>query len=159
MANVLVVYFSETEHTARAAREVARRLGGEIDPIVPVVRRQRSALGKVFHALMGHADRVQNSARDPARYGLVIVATPVWAGRLPPPVRGYLARAGGRIRNVGFLVTCGGAGAQRVLRTLRTEVGRAPMAEVTITDADRRTGADLKKLAAFADMLRETRAA
>ncbi|RAI03819.1 hypothetical protein DLJ53_04930 [Acuticoccus sediminis] len=159
MRNLLVVYFSETGHTARAARDVALRLGGDLDRIVPLMPQKSSPLAKAFAALMGREELVHNPARNPSEYAVVVIASPVWAGRLPPPVRGYLGKVKGRLGAVAFLVTCGGGGTRAAFRCMRDAAGRPPIAQVTITDADRRSGMDAGKLATFADMLREERAA
>lgn len=158
MPDVLVAYYSETGHTAAAATRVARMLGGDVERIVPASSRARSMLAKALAALLGREEGVA-SPRDPGAYRLVIVATPVWAGRLPPPVRGYLARVRGRIGSTGFIATSGGTASARTLRAMRDAVGHSPLAEVTISDADRRSGADSAKLAAFADVLRKRRQA
>lgn len=154
MPNVLVVYFSETGHTARAAKDVARRLGGDLERILPVASRRKSKLAKMFAALLRREEAVHVPAKDPADYRTVVIATPVWAGRLPPPVRSYLAKTRGHIRDAGFIATSSSAGSAGTLKDLRAAVGRAARAEVTITDADRRSGADAAKLAAFAETFR-----
>ena len=159
MPDVLVAYYSETGHTAAAATRVARMLGGDVERIFPASGSARSMLAKALAALLGREEGVASPARDPGGYRLVIVATPVWAGRLPPPVRGYLAKVRGRIGAAGFMATSGGAGSARTLRAMREAIGHAPLAEVTISDADRRSGADSAKLAAFADVLRKHRQA
>lgn len=154
MIDLLAVYYSETGHTARAARDVARRLGGDLERILPLWPARGSKLTKGVAALLGRETAVHGPWKDPARYDVVVIATPVWAGRLPPAVRGYLAKVDGRITQVAFIVTCTGPDSHGVLRALREGVGRPPVAEVTITDADRHSGMHEAQLASFADSLR-----
>ncbi|MCF3934830.1 hypothetical protein L1787_15610 [Acuticoccus sp. M5D2P5] len=159
MTKVLVVYYSETGHTAHAARYVAHRLGGVLERIVPLSRERRSKFSKVIDALMRRVGAVHKPAKKPADFPILVIATPVWAGALPPPVRGYLTEVSGTVGDVGFIVTGASAGSGGVMRALRHAVGHAPIAEVTITDADRRNGTEAAKLVSFTDALSVERAA
>jgi multimeric flavodoxin WrbA len=91
---VLVVYYSLTGNTARVARDVARRTGGDIESI------RDSGYGVGFtgyikaaiDAVRGASSQPGPLARNPRDYALTIVGTPVWVGHMTPPVRGWLQR-------------------------------------------------------------------
>lgn len=154
MSDVLVAYYSTTGHTAQAAKDIARRLHGDLERIIPRAPRRTSMFSMALAALLRRKDDVLPPAKDPADYRIVVIATPVWAGSLPPPVRGYLAQVRGRIKAAGFVATSSSANARGALKALRGALGREPIADVTISDVDRRSGQDAAKLATFADALR-----
>ena len=81
--NVLCMYYSRTGNTKRAMEEIAKALNAELAEI---------------------QDGVDRSG---AKGRLVIVGTPVWAGRCSAPVRGFLKQNGRDIRNASYVVTRG----------------------------------------------------
>lgn len=88
MADILVTYFSRSGSTKRAVLELAERLKADVDSIQALVS-YAGAQGfrrGVWQALLRIAPEVAFD-RDPARYALVVVGSPVWAGRPAAPVR------------------------------------------------------------------------
>jgi flavodoxin len=89
MAHILVVYYSLTGHTRQVARQIAETCGADIDPIVDVAGRQYRPwdmfrLG--MQAIFRRGDDIREAIFDPSDYDLVVIGTPVWAGRMASPV-------------------------------------------------------------------------
>jgi len=88
------VYVSRTGHTERVARTVFEALSGDIELITEPVNRK----GIIGWMRSGG----QNSRREvaeinitqynPGDYDLVVMASPVWAGAVSAPMRGYMTQ-------------------------------------------------------------------
>lgn len=108
MANILCVYYSRTGHTEELMRKMAQQLDCEIVKLEDGVNR-RGLSGWITSGLQAVARKVppvkkpeiQQRLKD---YDLVIVATPVWAGRCCAPVRSFLQQFGDDLRRVAYVV-------------------------------------------------------
>jgi len=89
---VLVVYYSRTGNTRRAAEIIAARLGAETEEIID----HRSRDGPIGWLLAGrdggrkNLTEIEPPRQDPSGYDLVVVGTPVWNDNVSAPVRTYL---------------------------------------------------------------------
>ena len=97
---VLCVYYSRTGKTRAAMEEVSAALGGELvelDDGVNAVRKSTRFL-KPFAA-----------KGEVKTYDLVVIGTPVWAGRCSSVVREFLKKYGRDCRRVAYVITRGTA--------------------------------------------------
>src|SRR5689334_1413901 len=113
----LIVYYSLTGNTARVAHDLAQRLGGELESIRD---REHGAgiLGFIkcsFDALRGTKVDIAPIFRNPRDYSLVIVGTPVWAGKMTPAMRTYLQQFRGQFRQLVFFTTSGNTDVERLV--------------------------------------------
>ena len=94
--STLIVYFSLEGNTAYIADELARRLEADTLRLVPREAYHTGGFKKYFwggkSAVMSEAPELEPYDVDPAGYDLIILGTPVWAGRCAPPLRTFLAR-------------------------------------------------------------------
>ncbi len=97
MRDVLVVYYSRSGTTDVVARALATALGADLDRITPAVSYAGAAgfVRGLWHALRRIGPPIRKRF-DPAPFKTVVLCSPVWAGRLPGPVRTYLQEAGRR---------------------------------------------------------------
>ena len=117
---ILVAYYSLSGNTARVARDIAARVGADIESI------QDPGHGVGFFGyLKDSLDALRNIpakigplAKNPADYALTIVGTPVWAGHLTPAVRSYLQQTQGRLGKVAFFVTSGNTGVAKIVPSI-----------------------------------------
>ncbi len=109
MSDVLCVYYSRSGNTKAAMEEVARALDAELVALDDGVDRSglrgylrsgRDAMRKATRALA--PVETEKALSD---YRLIIIGTPVWAGRCASPVRGYLKRRGLEMDRVAYLLT------------------------------------------------------
>jgi len=155
MGDTLVVYFSRSGVTQKLAADLARRLGADLVLVRPLgsYRGTGGYLRGVWQALQGHAPPVE-PLRDATRYSLVVIGTPVWVGRLSPPMRSYLRSLRRRLRSVAaFWVSGSGAPYKAVAAEVEQLTGQAPVATVSFSQHEVKRGA-AAKLEAFADALR-----
>jgi flavodoxin len=116
MTKILVTYYSLTGNTARVARDIAARVGADIESI------QDRGHGVGFFgflkdsldALRGIPAKIEPPAKNPGDYALTIIGTPVWAGNMTPAARAYLQQAQARLGRVAFFVTSGNTAVARV---------------------------------------------
>jgi flavodoxin len=136
--NALVVYFSRTGTTRKVAETIASSLGADIEAIHEPQNRLgfRGYLRSAFDATLSRWVPTDAVGRDPTRYDLVIVGTPVWGWSLSAPVRAFLAAHARRLPKVAFFVTEGGSGDRRVFEQMAQVVAADPLATLALVQRD-----------------------
>jgi len=86
MPYTLCVYYSRTGNTEKIMGEIAAALRCELVRPLPPVKPIKTAFPLGV-------------------YDLVIIGTPVWAGRCSAPVRSFLSQYGGELRRVAYVIT------------------------------------------------------
>jgi flavodoxin len=148
-AKALVVYYSLTGNTARVARDIAKRTRADLESI----RDRDHGAGffglvqNAIDALRNATTRIASLAHDPAEYGLIVIGTPVWAGRMTPAIRAYLERTRGRFGRVAFFTTSGNTSVERLLPALEAA------AQVHAVGASGFNARELKDPKAYEDKL------
>ncbi len=136
MKRTLIVYHSRTGHTRRVAQALGRRLDADLDEI-RIVQPLDGIAGYAMcaiEAIAGLAPALRPMHRNPAAYELVLIGTPVWFWSLSSPARSWLERQPLKHR-VAFFCTMGGSGAQRVFATMQELTHRAPVATLSLLEA------------------------
>lgn len=111
--NSAVVFFSYQGNTRRIAQELASELGSDLIELQPL-RRRRPIMEPVDFVWGGVQVRmpatpgISHPEFDLDAYDLLIIATPVWAGSIAPPVRTFLESHEFFRKQFGFLVTYAG---------------------------------------------------
>lgn len=108
MANILCVYYSRTGHTEKLMRNMAQELDCEIVKLEDGVNR-KGLSGWITSGLQAVARKVPPVTKPETKqrlkdYDLIIIATPVWAGRCCAPVRGFLQQFGDELKRVAYVV-------------------------------------------------------
>lgn len=109
MANILCVYYSRTGRTRKLMQEIADQLGCEIVKLEDGVNRSGPG-GWLLSGLQAVSRKVppvkELQTKLPLKeYDLVIIGTPVWAGRCSAPVRSFLLQHGEELKKVAYLIT------------------------------------------------------
>ena len=109
MANILCVYYSRTGRTAKLVGEIAQRLECEIVRLEDNV--DRKGLSGWFLSGLQAVSRKVPPVKQPEtklklkEYDMIILATPVWAGRCSAPMRSFLQQFGGELKCVSYVIT------------------------------------------------------
>lgn len=109
MSDVLCLYYSRSGHTRQAMEEIAQALDAELVELTDGV--DRSGLRGYFRAGMEAMRRATRplepftTERPLHEYRLVLLGSPVWAGRCASPVRALLKRRGLELERVGYVLT------------------------------------------------------
>lgn len=155
MKPCLVVYYSRTGMTAKAAGALARACGADLQQIRDL-RPRTGMLGIVrsaYEAARGACPGIAPGRYNPADYALTILGTPIWLGRVSSPLRSYIARNRARFNRVAVFCTMGGSGGERALADIAILCGKEPLATLALTERQIRDGQHEQMLLAFARRL------
>jgi len=115
---IRIAYFSRTGHTQKVATALAGLVNAELVRIEPQ-REFNIALG-AMKAWLAMKSPIRPCTTDLAGTDHLIIATPVWAGKVPPFVNEYLsAVTGGTGKPFHVLVEMGGRGDQSAIAVVR----------------------------------------
>jgi flavodoxin len=125
----LVTYYSKTGNTKEVAKQIAKELNADIDEIVDKTNRDGfiNYIKSGFHALRKKLTKI-TTKKDPSNYHLVIIGTPIWAGREAPAVRTYMKE--NNLKKVAFFCTAGGK--QSLAFKNMEELSQKPLAKLEI---------------------------
>jgi flavodoxin len=108
----LTVYFTRSGNTEMVVKKIHESIGGEVELISEQV--SRKGIVGWLKTGSGNAKRevaeIGETQYDPADYDLVILASPIWAGTVSSPMRGYIAENREKLgRTAVFLTNDSGA--------------------------------------------------
>lgn len=114
MSDILCIYYSRTGRTKKAMEEIGSALGAEVIRIRDGVER-RGWIGWLRCGLdamrRDTAPVIRFETERPLeKYRLVIIGTPVWAGRCSAVVRSFLKAYGKDLHRTAYVVTRGSDG-------------------------------------------------
>lgn len=122
----LVVYYSRGGNTRKVAEDLSKELKCDIEEIQDTVNRS-GPMGWLNCARQARAaalTKLQPVKNDPAKYDLVIIGTPVWAGHVSTPVRTYIADNKDKLKKVALLVTEGNRGDETTVKDMEEISGK-----------------------------------
>jgi menaquinone-dependent protoporphyrinogen IX oxidase len=96
----LVVYYSKEGSNLFLAERIAKRLNADIEEIRPRVNSFPLFLMGIHFGIKPLKHRV-------ADYDRIILCGPIWVGRFIGPLRGFVNRYRGQIRQLVFVTCCG----------------------------------------------------
>lgn len=129
----LVIYYSQTGNTRKAAEAVAAKLGADLAEI-PCDRYPWSVRGLVragHDSVHREEPEVGRIDPDPSGYDRWVVGGPTWVWGEAPPVRTLLDWREPPRGGVAFFTTCGAEMTDRPLRRMAETAGAMPIAEHT----------------------------
>ncbi|MBN2335141.1 NAD(P)H-dependent oxidoreductase [Candidatus Bathyarchaeota archaeon] len=153
----LVVYYSRSGVTRKAAEEIASRLHANLDEIKE--QKDRSGIIEWLKAAREATQRqipeIEPPKKEPDDYDHVIVGTPVWAFTMSSPVRAYLTRHRG-LKSVSFFCTNEGM-VGSTFKDMEAETGAKPAAMLNLLKKAVLSGDFTGKLDLFIEELRAKR--
>lgn len=149
---ILLAYYSWKGHTEKIATALAGLLGAELVQIQPAGNLH---IGReAMKAFFGWSSPIRPAKFDLAGVDVFIVATPVWAGKVPPFVNEYLsAVTGGSGKPFYVIAEMGGSGDRSAIARVRKALeakGMRFVSSVTTLEKDVESGAFVKTLETFA---------
>lgn len=153
-----IAAYSFSGHTSDAAARLAELLGASASS--EAIRPTTEPRGLPGFLRMGwgaiRGDSWPIAAPQPPGEGckVLVVGTPIWAGRMPPPVRQYLKQGSAGYPAVAALVTHGGSSPARLLGEITKLSGKPAAASVALSDEDRKHDRVGVKIEAFAAAVR-----
>jgi len=84
----LVVFYSWQGHTGRVAKALATRLGADLVQVE--AEKESGMFGKAMGAFLGRSAPIRPVKSDLSGVDFLVLASPVWAGKVPPYVNRYI---------------------------------------------------------------------
>jgi len=138
----LVVYYSRSGNTKKVAEEISNRIKCDIEEIIDNKNR-KGIIGWLRSGRDAHSKKlttIKEIIKDPSKYDLVAIGTPVWAGLMAPAVRTYIYENKGKFKNVGFFCTCGSSpGDIKTFEEMEDYIGITPLSKLSITTKELKT--------------------
>lgn len=145
---ILVIYYSRTGVTRSVAEAVSQALSERdgVDVATEELKEPVDRSGFLgylrsgFDAMRKKQATIEPIGMDPWSFDVVVVGTPVWAFKVSPPVRTFLARKADRMKNTAFFCTMGGSGEKGTFREMEALCGCAPLAKMALREKDVKSG-------------------
>jgi flavodoxin len=105
-----VVYYTRTGNARFVAETIAAEIGSDVEEVIDMKKRSGilGYLGGGRDAWQGKETQIAPSKKSPADYELIIIGTPVWAGRSTPAISTYLKKNDLSGKKIAVFFTQGG---------------------------------------------------
>lgn len=134
----LVVFYSRTGTTKKAAEDISKTLKCDIEEIIDL--KNRHGLWGYFisgkDAGLKKLTKIKETLKNPKDYDLIIIGTPVWAHNMAPAVRTYLSQNKELMKKVAFFCTFGCSGAHSAFKNMKNVCGKAPVALLALKTSE-----------------------
>jgi menaquinone-dependent protoporphyrinogen IX oxidase len=152
-SRILVVCYSRSETTAEFAGRLAAELDGDYERLQETEFHRRTGpfgyLRSILDVLRKRPANLQPMKHALSDYDVVLVGTPVWAGRASTPVSTWLSQHWHQIHTAAFFCTMGSRGSEDTFTQMRLLARRAPIATCAISARDMQGDAAVEKVARF----------
>ncbi len=98
---------TRTGNTGKVAKKVHEAIGGDIELITEKMNR-KGIIGWMKTGSQNSkraVGEINPTEHDPSEYDLVILASPVWAGSVSAPMRGYMTQNAGKLTRTAVFLT------------------------------------------------------
>jgi len=149
---VLIAYYSRTGNNEKLANELQAKLECDVEKIADTVNRKGvwGWLEGGYQASRKKMSRIEPIKKDPGEYGLVIIAYPLWAGRMPPPTRTYISENKNKFNRVALVSVSGrGKGNGGAIPDFEAAVGKPPSTILLLSQLELRRGRYEERLQEF----------
>jgi flavodoxin len=137
----LVVYYSRSGNTKKIAEEISNKVKCDIEEIIDNKNR-KGLIGWLISGRDAHSKKlttISEIKKDPSKYDVVAIGTPIWAGLMAPAVRTYINENKGKFKNVAFFCTCGSSGDVKTFEDMEDYIGITPLSKLVIIAKDFQT--------------------
>lgn len=138
MKKILVVYYSRTGNTEKVAKDIAKVLNADVEKLID--KKDRSGvtgyLGGGKDAAAGNLAEIEPLKKDPSKYDLVIIGTPVWAWTMSPAVRTYITRNKDNLKQIALFTTAGGTGPDKIIKKMEELAGKKAVTSAGFVEDD-----------------------
>lgn len=128
----LIVYYSRTGNTKKIAEILAKKLKADTEEIIDLKNRKGpiNFIRSGKEAMSEKPAAIKDPKKDPSKYDLIIIGTPVWASNVSTPIRTYVKN--NTFKKVAFFCTTGGRGIDKCFKKLE-EICKKPIASLGLT--------------------------
>jgi len=138
MSRKLIIYYSRTNATRTLAGELVKELGADV---VAIRERQPHTglsgyMRALWNASRGSLPPIEPLCIDPSCYDLILLGTPVWAGRAACPMRRFLCDVAHQLPPTAYFCTYGGRGYDTAFEDMGHLDGQSPVATLAVRRSD-----------------------
>jgi multimeric flavodoxin WrbA len=122
---------TRTGNTERVAKKIYENLGGDIELITEPVNR-KGIIGWMRSGGQNsrrEAADINPTQYDPSDYDLVVLASPVWAGAVSAPMRGYMTQNAGKLVNTAIFLSNDSGDVEEAFAEIRRLLPNWPLVE------------------------------
>jgi flavodoxin len=152
-SRILVVFYSRSDTTAEFAGRLAAELDGDYERLQEVDFPRRTGpfgfLCSILDVVRKRPSHLRPMTHELSNYDVVLIGTPVWAGRASTPVATWLAQHWHEVRTTAFFCTMGGRGSEDTFAQMQQLAHCAPIATCAISARDMQGDAAVEKVARF----------
>ncbi|MFC1690670.1 flavodoxin family protein [Nanoarchaeota archaeon] len=131
---ILVAYYSRTGTTRKLAQDISKALNADIEEIIDTKNRD-GVLGYMGAGRDGSTKKLtklEPIKKDPSKYDLIILGTPVWAWAISAPIRTYITENKDKFKKVAFFITKGGSDCEKLFKEMGELAGKNPLATLEL---------------------------
>jgi flavodoxin len=135
----LIVFYSRTGITKKVARTILKELKCDYEEILDIKSR-KGILGYLKsgkEAATKKLPEIKKTKRDPSKYDLVIIGTPVWVGTMAGPIRTYISK--NKFKKVAFFCTMQGS-VSRTFDEMEKICGKIPVVTLDLKTKEVKEG-------------------
>jgi flavodoxin len=127
---IVVAYYSRTGHTKFISEKIAQLLGADLCEITDKKNREGRIgfLGGGSDALLEKLTDIEVS-KPVEGYDLVVIGTPVWAGKITPAIRKFVVTNDFKDKNVALFVTLDGNKPKKSLENMKAAISAKRIVE------------------------------
>jgi flavodoxin len=151
----LVVYYSRTGNTKKTGEDIAKALKADSEEIIDKKGR-KGPLGFMSagrDATKKNLTTIGPVHKDPAKYDLVIIGTPIWGSNLSCATRTYISQNKSKFKKVAFFCTAGGGLNGSAFKDMEELSGKSPKATLELSSEEVTKGDHLRKVQEFVKKL------
>ena len=125
------MYVTRSGNTEKVANIIQKSIGGDIELITEPVNRK----GIIGWMRSGGQNSKREPAKinptqyDPSEYDLVILASPIWAGAVSAPMRGYMIQNAPKLLNTAVFLTNDSGSVQEAFSEIHEILPNNPLVE------------------------------
>jgi flavodoxin len=130
----LLVFYSRTGTTKKLAQEISKNLKCDVEEIFDTKNREGifGYLKSGRDASLKKFTKIEKTKKNPAKYDLVVIGTPVWVGNMSTPIRTYIYQNRDNFKKIAFFCTFGGSGAEKTFRDMENICNKKPIATLQL---------------------------
>ena len=149
--NGLIVYFSRTGRTRKAAEAIQALTGFDIEEIKEAKGRGGPIgwLKSGMESTRKMLPEIEAPQHELASYDLVVIGTPIWASNMSSPVRAYINSHGPDIKSVALFCTGDGNDPETAFAPITEMLGKEPVATLGLIGEEREGETANKRIEAF----------
>jgi flavodoxin len=149
----LIIFYSRTGHTRKVAEDICSLLYGTKEKLEDLKNRDGlfGWLSAGRDAVLEKETKIEETIKDPSKFDIVILGTPVWAGKMCPAIRTYISKNKKDFKKVAFFCTSGGSNFKRAVKNMESVCGKSPVCVCNATSHDVKHENYLEKVKDFCD--------